>query len=179
MRNLLITICLLIQFTGCIKSEDPVEPIEYDFYYIIKDESNDDWFIKNSSTYDVKKLTVSDKPHRNIDKDSIFDNRTIFSLQKSTLVLFDSPTYFNYSNGDVDTLHFLVSPPEDKNHYNIVKKKFVGYFNGEKFGEWDFINNPDAFYDLEWRNCTCFFDKPDFNPVLFELVKRPESKDNR
>jgi len=59
MRNLLIAICLLIQFIGCIRSEDSVEPIVYDFYYIIKDESNDDWFIKNSSTYDINKLITN------------------------------------------------------------------------------------------------------------------------
>jgi hypothetical protein len=175
MKKLLFLTFLFTQLFGCNNNEID-EPIEYNIYYTIKDESGNDFFIHHSETYDLSesktKLEFRDleEPLRYV----TIGDRTIFELAGGAILHL---SFIDYRNGDIDTLKFLYDDSDQ--NIGLQGKKLECYFNGEKFGEWDFISDPDAFYDMERRNSTNKFDKPDFNPVLFELIKRPESLDNR
>lgn len=161
------------------------EPALFNYFFQLTSnlEGVDVEFFSSNPSYDYKLLTLKDDSGQ-IMFDSAYNNVPIRSNQLIDLKRFFEGSqaiatstnflkvYFDYGNGDIDTLTQTRIPAKTNGSVTQVPDTAFFHFNGQLIFKYAFKSN---FREIAYRNSpSYFYEQDEFKPIIFTINKTAE-----
>jgi hypothetical protein len=139
-------------------------------YFAFTDESGADFFA-GDSRYSPNKTSLLFQDRMTDEFESIKQTGELNTFQSAS---WPYSAYFDYGNGDRDTIRIEWQPPTVGNPSLNDLQKMNFYFNGDLAETWDFVKQPDLREQLLNRNVS---ERVTFtnDPIVIRLTKKLES----
>jgi hypothetical protein len=163
--NIIVAIVILTQSISCQESGGPQEPPVWFHYFVLLDEEGRDFFETNPS-YHIENfricLTQNENNCYKLEEEPAFvelikqNGENVIGMTPGSLSIegrMKTERYFDFGNGDIDTLTFNWAPQSEKPQDRYDNLDYFQFFlNGGLIHEYNFIEKDPAWYMLVSNN---------------------------